>query len=118
MLAAAFVCSPPAAAREIQKRRRVPEVEYSPIQPGVGGVSVYQPGKWSILNLDVRNPLDTPHELLSTTYFDGQPTLQFARRVWLPARSRLLTWQPVLVPSEATDPVSYTHLTLPTICSV
>src|SRR5262249_33037868 len=70
-----------------------------------GGVNVYVPGKWGLLNLEVVNPLPEPHELLSTTYFEGQPTLQFGRRIWVPARSRLRTWQPVLAP-EITAPVN------------
>ena len=77
---------------------KTPQVEYSAIQAGTGGVNTYVPGKWGILNLEVTNPLDEPHELLSTTYFTGYPTLQFGRRIWVPARSRLRTWQPVLTP--------------------
>src|SRR5689334_8563756 len=71
---------------------KAPQVEYSAIHAGTGGVNTYVPGKWGILNLEVTNPLDEPHELLSTTYFAGHPTLQFGRRIWIPARSRLRTW--------------------------
>jgi hypothetical protein len=77
---------------------RAPQVEYSAIQAGTGGVNTYVPGKWGILNLTVTNPLDEPRELLSTTYFSGHATLQYGRRIWVPAQSRLLTWQPVLAP--------------------
>src|SRR5437762_6712832 len=101
-LTAALLWSPDASRGAVPKRRR-PQVEYSPIQPGMGGVSVYAPGKWGILNLHVRNPVETPQELLSTTYFEGQPTLQYGRRLWLPARSRLFTWQPVLIPGRSSE---------------
>ena len=95
VLAVALIWSSPASGDDARK----PRVEYSAIQAGMGGVSLYVPGKWGILNLAVKNPLEESHELLSTTYFDGQPTLQFGRRIWLPARSQLSTWQPVLSPS-------------------
>jgi hypothetical protein len=82
------------------------QVEYSAIHAASGGVNVYVPGKWGILNLEVTNPLKQPHELLSATYFEGQPTLQFGRRIWIPARSRLRTWQPVLAPALPREPTA------------
>src|SRR5262249_14918677 len=101
-LLSVLACLPSAViADEVQ----TPKVEYSAIQATSGGVNVYVPGKWGLLNLEVVNPLPEPHELLSTTYFEGQPTLQFGRRIWVPARSRLRTWQPVLAP-EITAPVN------------
>jgi hypothetical protein len=58
---------------------------------------------------------------LSTTYFEGQPTLQYGRRLWLPARSRLFTWQPVLVPDHSSaenDRLQFHSLVLETSGSV
>ena len=78
-----------------------PRVEYSAVQAGMGKVSVYAPGKWGLLNLSIRNPHDEPLELLSATYFDGQPTTQFGRRLWVPVKARLFSWQPVLIPGVA-----------------
>jgi hypothetical protein len=84
-----------------------PQVEYTAIHAGTGGVNTYVPGKWGIVNLEVTNPLNVPHELLSTTFFTGHPTLQFGRRIWVPARSRLFTWQPVLVPDQTFQGTSH-----------
>ncbi|MGE5193378.1 MAG: hypothetical protein ACM3U2_12865, partial [Deltaproteobacteria bacterium] len=92
-----------------------PQVEYSAIHAASGGVNTYVPGKWGILNLEVTNPLQQPHELLSTTYFDGHATLQFGRRIWLPARSRLRIGQPLLSPDlapEARDRFEFHSLVL------
>src|SRR5262249_5787595 len=82
---------------------RDPQVSYSGIRATAGGVHTYVPGKWGILQVQVTNPLDQPHEFLSSTYFVGEPTLQYGRRVWVPARSRLNTWQPVLLPQSLSD---------------
>jgi hypothetical protein len=35
---------------------------------------------------------------LVTTYFELDPTLQYGRRLWIPAQSQLTTWHPVKVP--------------------
>src|SRR5262249_32986946 len=95
-------------AEEVQ----APRVEY---QATSGGVHVFVPGKWGVLNLEVINPLHEPQELLSTTYFEGQPTLQFGRRIWVPARSQLQTWQAVLAPedsAQASDRLDFHSLVL------
>ena len=73
-------------------------VEHSAVNANVGGLHLCVPEKWSVLDLVVTNPLDEPREILSATYFDGAPTLQYGRRVWVPARARLTTWLPVLLP--------------------
>jgi hypothetical protein len=94
---------------------KAPQVEYSTIHAASGGVNAFVPGKWGLLNLEVVNPLQESHELLSTTYFEGEPTLQFGRRIWVPARSRLRTWQPVLLPrvsSQAGDRFEFHSLVL------
>src|SRR3990167_10471873 len=65
---------------------------------GRAGVRVYVPGSWAMLGVDVANPTDRPVEILSSAYFGGQPELQYARPLWIPARARLAAWQPVLVP--------------------
>src|SRR5690349_20529686 len=73
-------------------------VDHSGVNANVGGLHVCIPEKWSVLDLVVTNPLDEPREILSATYFDGEPTLQYGRRVWVPARARITTWLPVLLP--------------------
>jgi hypothetical protein len=97
MLAAVWLGLAPLPGASAEKAP-TPQIGYSAVQPGTGPVSVYVPGQWGILNLEVTNPLDVPQEFLSTTYFDGQSTLQFGRRLWLPAHSRLWTSQPILLP--------------------
>jgi hypothetical protein len=94
-----FGWSRPSAADDVKS----PQVEYSPIQAATGGVNTYVPGKWGLLNLTVTNPLDEPRELLSTTYFAGHATVQYGRRIWIPARSVLHTWQPVFAPDIPPD---------------
>ncbi|HEY3969657.1 MAG TPA: hypothetical protein VGM05_34210 [Planctomycetaceae bacterium] len=78
-------------------------VEHTSIRGSVGGMHSYVPECWSLLAINVTNPHDAPREIISTTYFDGAPNLQYARRMWLPAKSRLQSWVPVLVPKLAAD---------------
>jgi|GEM_PF-397230 len=73
-------------------------VDHSAVNANVGGLHLCVPEKWSVLDLVVTNPLKEPREILSATYFDGAPTLQYGRRVWVPAQARLTTWLPVLLP--------------------
>ncbi len=75
-----------------------PEVQYSVVRASSGGVHAYAPGKWGTLHINLVNNRDVPRDLLCATYFDGAPTLQYGRRVWLPARSQLMTSQPILIP--------------------
>ena len=72
-------------------------------QVSPGGVAVYVPGQWGILHVHLVNPTLEDKELFATTYFEGEPTLQFGRRLWVPARSQIQTWQPVLLPTGGTD---------------
>lgn len=67
------------------------------------GVDAYVPNKWGSLNVQLVNPTSEPLELLSTTYFEEEPTLQFGRRVWVPPRSRIEVWHPILVPDVSAD---------------
>jgi hypothetical protein len=97
--AAALACVAVAAGEDA----KVPMVHYSAIRSGGGGLHTYIPEKWGVIALDVTNPLDEPRELLSTTYIDNRPTLQYGRRIWVPARSRLKTWHPVLLPKLLPD---------------
>jgi len=78
-------------------------VGYSIAMVSPYGVDAYVPNKWGSLNVQLVNPTREPLELLSTTYFEEEPTLQFGRRVWIPARSRMETWHPILMPNIAAD---------------
>lgn len=67
-----------------------------------GGTYAYVPGRWGTLHVQLKNPTDKAMELIAATYFDGESTLQYGRRMWVPARSRLETWHPVLLPKQST----------------
>ena len=64
-----------------------------------GGTGLYRPEKWGMLKVSLRNPLDRDVELLSATCFEQNPTLQYGRRLWLPAQSRLQMWHPIRMPA-------------------
>lgn len=76
------------------------------------GIDAYVPNKWGGLNVQLMNPTQQPAELLSTTYFEGQPTLQFGRRIWVPPRSRMQTWHPILVPDAGPEVTTFDLRTL------
>ncbi len=63
-----------------------------------GGTGIYRPEKWGLINVGMRNPQDHEVDVLATTYFVGDPNLQYGRRVWLPPRSRRVTWHPIRMP--------------------
>ncbi|MBM82296.1 MAG: hypothetical protein CMJ78_17150 [Planctomycetaceae bacterium] len=63
-----------------------------------GGVNCYSRGTWGLVNFEVINPTDQPQNVLTVSYFEGSPHLQFGRRVWLPAHSKLRSWYPVRPP--------------------
>lgn len=73
------------------------------INISTGGTGLYRPQKWGMVKLSLRNPQNREVNLLSSTHFLGDPTLQFGRRLWMPAHSRMTTWHPLLMPV-ITDP--------------
>ena len=60
-----------------------------------GGIAVYRSEMWGQVNLDLLNPTDAPVELLVSTFFESEPTLQYGRRIWMLPKSQLQTWQPL-----------------------
>jgi hypothetical protein len=69
----------------------------------------YVPERWSLITINVTNPDEVPREILSSTYFEIEPTLQYARKIWIPARSKLRTWLPVRVPKMPEGPSRALH---------
>ena len=67
---------------------------------GAAGIQQYVPGRWGMIAVDVVNRADRPAEVLSAMYFAGRPSLQYGRRLWLPARSKRSSWYPVLSPAD------------------
>lgn len=62
------------------------------------GILTYVPEQWGDLQLRVENSSEVDRNLLCTSYFGQQSTLQFGRQIWIPARSRLSVSHPVLLP--------------------
>jgi hypothetical protein len=71
-----------------------PEVEVSVAS---GGIRRYEPGAWSMLTVTGVNHGDTDVESLASVYLDDEKRLQYARRFWIPAKSRRRTTLPFRV---------------------
>ncbi len=65
-----------------------------------GGIGRLAPGHWGSVGVDLINPGDQPVDALSVMYFQNNPNVQFGRRLWVPARSRMVTSFPVLTPAD------------------
>jgi hypothetical protein len=63
-----------------------------------GGTGLYRPEKWGLIKVSLRNPHDREIELLATTHFENDDTLQYGRRFWMPPQSRMVTWHPLKMP--------------------
>src|SRR5579864_2150163 len=83
LLLGSSLCGHDSAAQEQPTALRV---DHSAVNANVGGLHLCVPEKWGVLDLVVTNPLAEPREVLSASYFEGAPTLQYGRRVWVPAR--------------------------------
>lgn len=76
-------------------------LSYSIAHVSPAGTYAYVAGKWGIVRINVTNPTSQPVEVLAASYFEDEPTLQYGRRVWIPAMSRLQAWHAVLVPAKS-----------------
>jgi len=68
------------------------------VQIAPAGVRRYEPGAWSTLMINATNKSDSDTDEFVSIYIGDDSQLQFARRFWLPARSRRQTFIPVLIP--------------------
>jgi hypothetical protein len=50
---------------------------------------------WGTLRFTVTNADPAPHDLRVVAFYPERPEVQYARDVWVPARSRLSAWVPV-----------------------
>lgn len=66
--------------------------------PGSAGLRHYSPGTWGIVDVSVGNRGEEATEVLVASHFEEDPTLQYGRRIWIPAHSRRSTWYSVLPP--------------------
>jgi len=62
------------------------------------GSFTYVPERWGELRITLVNAREVPRELTCATSFDLDQTLQFARQVWMPPRSKLQITHPILIP--------------------
>jgi hypothetical protein len=73
----------------------------------VGGIGIYRPEAWGAVKISLRNAQDREVNLLATTHFQGDPTLQYGRRFWMPPQSRMVIWHPIRMPAaKAANPGS------------
>ena len=66
-----------------------------------GGIRRLRPETWGLVAVNVVNTGDQAAEVLATLYFVEDPSLQYARRLWVPAHSKRYSWCPVLPPPSA-----------------
>lgn len=67
------------------------------------GVRSYSPGTWSMVSSTLINPTDAPLYVAPLLHFEDEPTLQYGRQFWLPARSKRQSWLLVRLPDEIRD---------------
>ncbi len=70
-----------------------------------GGVRRYEPGTWSTLIINASNRTNDDSNEFVTVFIGNNSSLQFARRFWLPAKTRRQTYVPIFIPkSSSVDP--------------
>ena len=74
------------------------EFRFSVAWVSASGGYIYVPERWGDLRINLINAREEPRELLCSTYFGDQSNLQFGRRIWVPARSKLQISHPVVIP--------------------
>ena len=67
------------------------------------GIWRFAPGRWGLLRVRVVNRSDDPVETTTVAFFSAAPGLQFARRLWTPAKSTRQATCPVLAPDNLPD---------------
>ena len=81
------------------------------IQMGsAAGSRRYRPGSWGVVQVNAVNPTDESAELSAAVYFAGEPTLQYGRKIWVPAHSALASTCPVRIPNSLEAGASYMEL--------
>ena len=53
-----------------------------------------------MVSIGVINPADEPAQVLSTLAVEADPSLQYGRRIWMPPRSKRMTWFGMLIPAD------------------
>jgi hypothetical protein len=70
-------------------------------QATMAGSRFYRPGTWGMIAANLSNPTTEPADLFFTSWIAPGIDTQFARRVWLPPRSRMRIAHPIYVPNNA-----------------
>lgn len=68
-------------------------------------------GAWSALGVTVNNSTDEDAEALAASYFAPNVSQQFARRLWVPAHARRVSWLPMRVPADVPKTAEHLELT-------
>ncbi len=76
-----------------------PEERCAAVEMGFAdGSRRYRSGSWGVVGVSAINPTDEAAELLAVVYFADDPTLQFGRKIWVPAQSILKSTCPIRIP--------------------
>ncbi|MBC7854091.1 MAG: hypothetical protein IAF94_11700, partial [Pirellulaceae bacterium] len=76
------------------------------------GATAYLPERWGTVQLQFTNLEEEPRELLAVTFMAKDRTLQFGRKAWVPARTRLTLDHPIRFPPAEEGAKGYDILTL------
>ena len=93
--AGVFVAGAPTAAEEQSPGEPAVSASVGP----AAGIHRLRPETWGLVRLNALNGGDRPADVLVTMYFSGDPSLQYARQLWLPARSKRYAWCPLRPPA-------------------
>ncbi len=85
-------------------------LQYKILWNSEAGSYTYAPEKWGDLRITLTNPRAEAREILCTTYFDQDPSLQYGRRLSLFPNSLLRISHPLLIPKS--DPEKGRNLNL------
>ena len=67
------------------------------------GAYSFVPEQWCDLHLRFENTGESTRNLICTSYFESDPSLQYGRQVWLPPHARMSLSHPALIPRESRD---------------
>lgn len=59
------------------------------------GLRKFTPGRWGLVEVEVRNESDQDRSLATEVYFRENSEQRFFRDVWVPAKSERTTWVPI-----------------------
>lgn len=89
-----LLAGPLAASHAEQPNGRAAGIEMG----SAAGFRRYRPGSWAVVGVNASNPTDEAAEVLAAVYFDDEPTLQYGRKIWVPAHSIVTSTCPIRLP--------------------